>query len=162
MPLGPEFDKKIDSNSRYEEHGRPRRRGDHGGATFGRFVDKTRGHISTYADRHGSPQNDIQKRASDSACGFSTGGGGLLRKVIGQSAKRRAVSSDRAGIARRRSSSTTCIASPIERCAADVLEETLERCWRVIVQAASEGADRCARWHLWTFRTTPSFPMGWA
>ena len=63
MPLGPEYDKKIEFEiRRHEEHRRPRRRLDHRGAAAARFVDKTPwAHLDIAGTGFASPQSDINK-----------------------------------------------------------------------------------------------------
>ena len=49
---------------------------------------------------------------------------------------------------------------PIERVLPALLEKSLERGWRVIVQAASEERVEALDAHLWTFRDDAFLPHG--
>ena len=49
---------------------------------------------------------------------------------------------------------------PIERVLPSLLEKSLERGWRVIVQAASEERVEALDAHLWTFRDDTFLPHG--
>src|SRR5437762_6404113 len=49
---------------------------------------------------------------------------------------------------------------PIERVRPTLLEKSLERGWRVIVQAASEERVEALDAHLWTFRDDSFLPHG--
>jgi DNA polymerase-3 subunit chi len=49
---------------------------------------------------------------------------------------------------------------PIERVLPSLLEKSLERGWRVVVQAASEERVEALDAHLWTFRENSFLPHG--
>src|SRR6202048_4026401 len=49
---------------------------------------------------------------------------------------------------------------PLERVLSALLEKSLERGWRVVVQAASEERAEALDGHLWTFRDDSFLPHG--
>ena len=49
---------------------------------------------------------------------------------------------------------------PLERVLPTLIEKSLERGWRVVVQAASEERVEALDAHLWTFRDDSSLPHG--
>ena len=160
MPLGPEYDKKIDSKFADMKNTGGR---DGGAITaaqlLARFVDKTPwAHLDIAGTGFASPQSEVNKSWGS---GFGVrllgpAGGGSLREVAtdGQQSARDS-----------RGSMTEILfyhlqRQPIERVLPALLEKSLERGWRVIVQAASEERIEALDAHLWTFRDDAFLPHG--
>ena len=154
MPLGPEYDKMIDSKfADMKNTG-----GRYGGSITAaqllqRFVDKTPwAHLDIAGTGMGSPQTDINKSWGS---GFGvrllgSAGGGVLREVmVGDGA-----------IAMTEILFYHLHRQPLERVLPTLLERSLERGWRVVVQASSEERVEALDAHLWTFRDDSFLPHG--
>ena len=150
MPLGPEYDKQIDSKFADMKNTGGRYGGSITAAQLlARFVDKTPwAHLDIAGTALGSPQTDINKS-------WSSGWGvRLLNQLV---ADHYEVRSDD-----RESCSTICSASRWNACCRQLLERSLERGWRVVVQAASEERVDALDAHLWTYRDDSFLPHGTA
>ena len=151
MPLGPEYDKMIDLEiRRHEEYRRPLGRRDHGRAVPAAL----RRQDAVGASRHRRHRHGLAADRHQQELGLGLGraaarpaGGGVLRK--GDAA----------------STMTEMLfyhlqRQPLERVLPTLLERSLERGWRVVVQAPSEERVDALDAHLWTYRDDSFLPHG--
>ncbi len=137
MPLGPEYDKLIDSQiRRHEEHRRPPRRLDHGGAIPAALrrqdavgASRHRGHGAGLAANRNQPQLGFRLWRTPAG----PAGDGILRsQKIAENPMTEVL------FYHLQNMSLESVLPPL-------LEKSLERGWRVVVQIDFAGARRCAR-----------------
>ena len=148
MPLGPEYDKMIDSKFADMKNTGGRFGGSITAAQFlQRFVDKTPwAHLDIAGTAHGLAADRHQQELGlglGRAAARSAGGGALRVRAD----DRDPVLPPAAPAAR-------------ERVLPQLLEKSLERGWRVVVQAASEERVDALDAHLWTYRDDNFLPHG--
>ena len=138
---------------RHEEHRRPRRRLDHRRAAPAALRRQDAVGASRHRrHRHGLPADRHQQELGLGLrrAAARSAGGGVLREVIGIATVRAMTEVLFYHLQRQ----------PLERVLPALLEKSLERGWRVVVQAASEERVEALDAHLWTFRDDSFLPHG--
>ena len=150
MPLGPEYDKLIDSKFADMKNTGGRYGGSITAAQFlQRFVDKTPWAHLDIAGTGSARRRPTSTRAGAraGACGCSTS---WWRTITSADDATRMTEILFYHLQRQ----------PLERVLPPLLEKSLERGWRVVVQAASDERVEALDAHLWTYRDDSFLPHG--
>ena len=145
MPLGPEYDKQI--NSQFADMKNTGNR--HGGSITAaqflqRFVDDTPwAHLDIAGTAMGAPKSDINQS-------WSSGYGvRLLERLVARILRRQAMTE--VLFYHLQNMSVESVLPPL-------LEKSLERGWRVVVQSTSQERAEALDAHLWTYREDSFLP----
>ena len=154
MPLGPEYDKQIDSQFADMKNTGTRNGGSITAAQFlQRFVDGTPwAHLDIAGTAMGAPKTDINH-----SLGFG------LRRSPARAAGRRILRSQKIAQQNSRSRMTEVLFYHLQNMSLEsvlppLLEKSLERGWRVVVQSTSPERTDALDAHLWTYSDDSFLP----